>query len=637
MDQVRAVGTDLTAQWIDSNSVAFRHGTAADRLAMQSLTSAPDAPKMLIVVHVSSTSSGGRPMTQTSGTFCSRFHDSRRWLFALAALLVAAPWGKPPVVADTKRAADRPAEDNISPTELAEKIQDTMRRYDPIEYTVEYEERQNTNALFPKKDPVWIDGKGKYTYRSDGKRWFIDENGYTFNSGQPDVIPEKRASGFDGERLFVYHANPPQIVWHEEDRARERFRPANVLWNSGKSTEWLLAILQKPGAKVLRRIEIGKRPCVVVETEWTDDWDKPGGRKRCQATISLEQSYLPLKVVWERAGAVEAQSEMRGLKETDGGLWYPLMIRITRPESTPFSQQRTERFTTFRERGPAGVPFDDAEFRYGSTIGLDVVDRKLGAAWHEDPWWQDLAPWMKETFNWPRGTAGDGLSDESYKALEAEWKRLTRLQAGNARIGGVICLAARDPEEAIQAVQVVKVEAIPLFRMLFSNTPGGWTVMEDRQRSGGADAESPGRYEIPALRKGEYRVTFSRAGYASIEREVLLTADDSRVNNLDVTLVTGDTIAGRVVDATGLAVKGAMVRALHRHVEPNPPNWTTTAHVPHRPIGVGDDGRFRFDDLYEGSYALQVTAAGFETLTVKAVKPGTIDLKVVLQKSGDKE
>jgi hypothetical protein len=312
------------------------------------------------------------------------------------------------------------------------------------------------------------------------------------------------------------------------------------------------------------------------------------------------------------------------------------MIRISRPESSPFAQQRTERFTALRERGPDGVPFDDAEFRYGSTVGLDVVDRKSGMAWHEDPWWQDLAPWLKEKFNWPKGTAGDGLSDEGYKALEAEWKRLARLQAGHARIGGVICLASRDPKDTIQAGEVVKIEVVPLFRMLSSNTPGG-RVMEDRQRSAGTDAESHGRYEISALQKGEYRVTFSRAGYASSEREVLLANDDSKLVDMDVTLIRGDTIAGRVVDAAGLAVKGATVRALHRHVEPHPPSWWTTAHVPRRPIGVVDEGRFQFDDLYEGAYALEITAAGFEKVTVEGVKPGTTDLKVVLQKSGDKE
>jgi hypothetical protein len=162
-------------------------------------------------------------------------------------------------------------------------------------------------------------------------------------------------------------------------------------------------------------------------------------------------------------------------------------------------------------------------------------------------------------------------------------------------------------------------------------------IIEDRQRNAGTEAESPGRFEIPALRKGEYRLTFSRAGYASIEREVVLARDDSVVSDLDVMLMKGDTIAGRVVDGTGLAVKGAMVRALHRHVDPHPAHWTTTAHVPHRPIGVGDEGRFQFDDLYEGAYTFEVTAAAHESATIKAVKPGTTDLMVVLQRKAEME
>src|SRR5262245_43984804 len=208
-----------------------------------------------IMWHLSPTRSQRRQVALMSSGSRQRLFGSRQSLFALTALLFAAPWGRSPVVADTKRAEDQPAEASISPADLAEKIQHEMRQYDSVEYTGEYEERQNTNALLPKKDPVWIDGKGKYTYRSDGTRWFIDENGYTFNSGQPGVMPERRASGFDGERHFTYHANPPRLVWDEEDRAHERLRPGNVLWNSGKSAEWFLAILRKPGAKIVRRIE----------------------------------------------------------------------------------------------------------------------------------------------------------------------------------------------------------------------------------------------------------------------------------------------------------------------------------------------------------------------------------------------
>jgi hypothetical protein len=201
----------------------------------------------------------------------------------------------------------------------------------------------------------------------------------------------------------------------------------------------------------------------------------------------------------------------------------------------------------------------------------------------------------------------------------------------------VVCLASRKKDKPVHAGEVVKVEAVPVLRMLFSNTPGGWRIMEDRPRKTGTESESPGRYELSALRKGEYRLTFSRPGYASIEREVVLAADDSEVDDLDVTLLKGDTIAGQVVDAQGLEVKGALVRALHRYVEPNPRHWTTTAQVPHRPIGVGNEGRFQFNQLYEGMYTFEVTAEGYEPVTVKAVAPGTTDLKVVLESKAAKK
>ena len=70
-----------------------------------------------------------------------------------------------------------------------------MQGYETIEYSVEYDDRQNADAYTPKRDPVWIDGKGKYTYRSDGSRWFSDDNGYSFHRAVPTaaltVVPER--------------------------------------------------------------------------------------------------------------------------------------------------------------------------------------------------------------------------------------------------------------------------------------------------------------------------------------------------------------------------------------------------------------------------------------------------------------
>ena len=46
--------------------------------------------------------------------------------------------------------------------------------------------------------------------------------------------------------------------------------------------------------------------------------------------------------------------------------------------------------------------FDDESFRFDAPLGADVIDRRSNLAWHVDPWWDELMPWLSRELGWPR-------------------------------------------------------------------------------------------------------------------------------------------------------------------------------------------------------------------------------------------
>ncbi|MCY4029814.1 MAG: TonB-dependent receptor, partial [Acidobacteria bacterium] len=112
-------------------------------------------------------------------------------------------------------------------------------------------------------------------------------------------------------------------------------------------------------------------------------------------------------------------------------------------------------------------------------------------------------------------------------------------------------------------------------------------------RTGGA-----GRYELPPLVAGAYRLTFSHDGYA--EQSVAVEVAAGATTRLAVSLqpLIPTRIAGAVVDQQGLALPGALVEAAAADA---PPVTATTDAA----------GRFAFGPLRPGRWRLAVTMPGF--------------------------
>ncbi|MBS0263054.1 MAG: carboxypeptidase regulatory-like domain-containing protein [Planctomycetes bacterium] len=290
-----------------------------------------------------------------------------------------------------------------------------MRLFDSVEYALEYTESRNA-AGFGNADPKrWIEGDGKYVFRSDGRRWFLDEHGLSFNLGDKSLTPKHDISGFDGGRH--YHCRGDSLlVYGEDELGNRRAGLPLVLWRCGSSAENLLYTLRLPEARIIGRPKIGGQACVTIEVRWIPEWDQSRLLRRLEVTISPEQSYLPLKAVWERDGKVTSECELNGLKRTAGGVWYPLMIRTNRQMQDPpdYPLPRTEKIKSVVFRDSKQEPWAEDAFRFTPPLGVDIVDRRRGVAWCNDPWWAELAPFAKEKFDWPRADTAALIYAASY-------------------------------------------------------------------------------------------------------------------------------------------------------------------------------------------------------------------------------
>ncbi|MFN0051952.1 MAG: carboxypeptidase regulatory-like domain-containing protein [Planctomycetales bacterium] len=699
---------------------------------------------------------------------------------------------------------------DLTPAMVADRMELAIQRYDSIEYTVDYTERRNLARFGQNVEPIWVEGEGKYLYRQAEDRWLLDEAGYSVNTGDPHLYPERRVSGFDGERHYHYTSGRNLLVRCEDDLGRERAHPRNVFWRGGTVVENLLAVLRKPEARIVKQGVVDGHPRLLVECDWTDPWDRSQTPRHLEATISPEQAWLPIDTLWQRKGELEARSELRGLKEVAPGVWYPLMVRTTRPEESFLSPLRVERITSFQVRPHRLDPDQDQEeFRFEPPLRCDVVDRRTGWAWHNDPWWSDLAPWINKQFDWPRATAGavnelsshcdpsvagrpapaidaalwqngdpggwkrpgrsvsvlyffggrvidphprwvqalrtwharykpeeveligiatsdsraivsqglhelgiefpvavdtpsersgsygktfdafqmatyagilvidpagkvhrvdpqmeEGefsgkslqlvvhrilmaagfippeddhpepfnftLPDEAVRAVFAEWKRRAAREVGESQVRGVITATMPINGTPAGRAGIVSIRATPQFYLLGSGTPGGYMVSDDPARAVEVSSDADGRYLLSVLSKGTYRLVFARPGLATAERTVAVGDNHADVD-LDLEM-TGDTIAGQVVDAEENPIPGATIRAVRRHLAPPRRHPSTTSNLPSDPVESDDRGRFLFTGLYEGGYTLEILAPGFELKSVEIVKSGTRDLQVQLNR-----
>lgn len=137
--------------------------------------------------------------------------------------------------------------------------------------------------------------------------------------------------------------------------------------------------------------------------------------------------------------------------------------------------------------------------------------------------------------------------------------------------------------------------------------------------------QADGRFEIDGLCKGVYKLTFRLAGKAREERRLVLPSSRS-VEDLEVTMIPGDKITGRVVDTEGRPVVGAVIRTTYRHYRVRGRRGYQSFRSER--VLTGLDGSFEIEDLMSGSYTLEVRHDKIQPQTFEQLE---VDSEVTLE------
>ncbi len=299
--------------------------------------------------------------------------------------------------------------DEITPAEIADRIEESRKRYASAEYTATIEQTRNTSAFKPDAKPTLVKGTDTLQYRCDGERWYRDHKSFSYNIGSTQTYPIHTQSSFDGAMHRVLEKNVLKLA--EEDPGAHQFSPAELFWKGGISLDWLIGALRRPEAKLVERLQMAEMSCLHVTVEWKPEWSET--KRFFDLMICPEQGWLVRRARIENAGELMAEWSIDEVAKTTSGLHYPAEFKVIRPET---DSNPSTRFTISKFQDRAS--FEPDEFQVPNPIGIDIVDYRSGIAWHNDPWWNELTQWARENLAWPQPDLRPLTTLQSYSPPE---------------------------------------------------------------------------------------------------------------------------------------------------------------------------------------------------------------------------
>jgi peroxiredoxin len=314
------------------------------------------------------------------------------YLLRVLVLLVLVLWAAGRAMADEPADAPLP---EITRAQLAAKIREAMGRYDGKGlFRVVFTDTHNTNVN--PNQPVMVSFRGRARYESDGTCWREDYDSRMMRYGTTQLTPDRWSTGFDGTQAYDSRVSQNEFILGESSFVANQWTPRALIW---EQTEEMVGTLEDTHAKssiaIKQRVVDGNR-CYVIETT-TADGEWGGG-----TIISPRQGFLPIERKWTHHGKTYSARKIQGVHEVIPGLWAPDRMEYestgTREDGT--SQLDTRRRIQIVEYRPRDVP-PPATFAMDIPYGVDVTDRRLGSSYHNDPWWTEIGPMLRDKFAWP--------------------------------------------------------------------------------------------------------------------------------------------------------------------------------------------------------------------------------------------
>ena len=228
--------------------------------------------------------------------------------------------------------------------------------------------------------------------------------------------PDRWSTGFDGVQLYDRQISRNELILGEAHFSAEQWTPRSLFWNR---SEELIQLLEetnrdKSSLAIEQRVVDGLTCYVVKASNPTVGW---GG----ETVVSPRQGYLLIRRIQTWKGRPTTTYDLHDLHETVPGLWAPGRIdyeslKYGKDGAAGIGDRRRIRVAAYQP----GAVVPPTAFALDLPYDVDVVDRRSGIAYHNDPWWPEIGGMLREKYDWPKCDLSPlrNLSSPSDKKLE---------------------------------------------------------------------------------------------------------------------------------------------------------------------------------------------------------------------------
>lgn len=286
---------------------------------------------------------------------------------------------------DEKVFPDEEADSPPSLAQIADAMEASMRNYATIDFSADFLKGHGSEPEPSKPLEGTSEVEASIRYRADGNRFLAERETTDGASGESWV------EGFDGKTH--YHTDNTLLILGEESLMGQALSATNLLFSLNGRPPETLQFLRDENAKIVEETNIEGTKCHVVEVSF-----ERGDRSwTYHITVAPERSFLPLVITRSEKGETTIRHTLSQLEQTSN-VWFARRVATTHYQDGKVSRDRQIQIREFSTRPDVS----DNAFAPPISLGANVLDRRVGYGWHEDPWWNDLKPWLIEKFGWPR-------------------------------------------------------------------------------------------------------------------------------------------------------------------------------------------------------------------------------------------
>jgi hypothetical protein len=273
---------------------------------------------------------------------------------------------------------------------LAKKITAVMDAYHDVQLSGSEVTVREMNPSSDKKGESFSI-PGKFDFRQQGVLWNVDRETFVTRYGTKELVAKNYSAGFDGETHF--NLEKEKVTYGEETTSGLLYQPRQLFFRTGWSHRTLTNSFTRDGSKLTGKKTIRGHECVMYQVTIRTS----GQFNRLEIAFAPDLGWLPIESKRTNRGKLYSTDTLSDFQKTPEGLWYAKKI-VSTYETLPIPYRKRE---THIKTFASSKSLQKSDFEHQLADGATVVDYGRGIVYINDPWWDDLAPWLRENHNWP--------------------------------------------------------------------------------------------------------------------------------------------------------------------------------------------------------------------------------------------